>query len=92
MRTTVTLDPDTAALIRHRMRERGISFKQALNEAIRAGADENRGAPFRTATASLGVPVIDGHEFVGIVAQADVARALDDPSVGDLIEALSVGD
>ncbi len=59
MRTTVTLDPDTAALIRHRMRERGISFKQALNEAIRAGADENRGTPFRTATAPLGVPVVN---------------------------------
>jgi len=59
MRTTVTLDPDTAALIRHRMRERGISFKQALNEAIRAGADENHGTPFRTATAPLGVPVVN---------------------------------
>jgi len=59
VRTTVTLDPDTAALIRHRMRERGISFKQALNEAIRAGVDENCGAPFRTATAPLGVPVVN---------------------------------
>jgi hypothetical protein len=41
------------------MRERGISFKQAFNEAIRSGADENRGAPFRTATAPLGVPVVN---------------------------------
>lgn len=59
MRTTVTLDPDTAALIRRRMRERGIPFKQALNEAIRAGADENREVPFRTATAALGVPAVN---------------------------------
>lgn len=59
MRTTVTLDPDTAALVRRRMRERGISFKQALNEAIRAGAAEERETPFHTATARLGVPAVN---------------------------------
>jgi hypothetical protein len=37
MRTTVTLDADTEELLRRRMRERGVSFKVALNEAIRAG-------------------------------------------------------
>ncbi|MFB9578646.1 CBS domain-containing protein, partial [Streptomyces yanii] len=35
------------------------------------------------------LPVIDGHVLVGMVAQADVARALPDPVVGDLLEALS---
>ncbi len=37
MRTTVTLDPDVERLLAAAMRERGISFKQALNDAIRAG-------------------------------------------------------
>jgi hypothetical protein len=37
MRTTVTLDPDVERLIRTAMRERGISFKQALNQAARKG-------------------------------------------------------
>ncbi len=37
MRTTVTLDPDVERLIRDAMRERGISFKEALNEAVRTG-------------------------------------------------------
>jgi hypothetical protein len=37
MRTTVTLDPDVEALVRRVMRERGLTFKQAVNEAIRAG-------------------------------------------------------
>ncbi|MEZ5120179.1 MAG: hypothetical protein R2736_01150 [Solirubrobacterales bacterium] len=37
MRTTVTLDSDTRALIERAMRERGLSFKEALNDAIRAG-------------------------------------------------------
>jgi hypothetical protein len=38
MRTTVTLDPDTHALVQKLMRQRGLTFKQALNDAIRAGA------------------------------------------------------
>jgi len=37
MRTTVTLDPDVERLIRDAMRERAISFKEALNEAARNG-------------------------------------------------------
>jgi len=37
MRTTVTLDLDVERLIRSAMRERGTSFKQALNQAVRDG-------------------------------------------------------
>jgi hypothetical protein len=37
MRTTVTLDQDVAAKLRAVMRERGVSFKQALNDSVRAG-------------------------------------------------------
>jgi hypothetical protein len=37
MRTTVTLDADTRLLVERAMRERGLSFKDAVNEAIRAG-------------------------------------------------------
>jgi hypothetical protein len=58
MRTTVTLDPDTAALVQGRMREHGITFKQALNDAVRAGAGAPR-EPFRTATAELGIPTVN---------------------------------
>jgi hypothetical protein len=53
MRTTVTLDPDVEALVRRRMSERGLSFKAALNEAIRDGlastrsVDERRTPTFR---------------------------------------------
>ena len=53
MRTTVTLDPDTEQIVRRRMRERGMSFKEALNDAIRVGARQ-QAPPFRTRTASLG--------------------------------------
>jgi hypothetical protein len=37
MRTTITPDPDVQALIRTVMKERGISFKEALNTAVRVG-------------------------------------------------------
>lgn len=57
MRTTVTLDPDTAALVQRRMREHGITFKQALNDALRASVSSE--APFRTPTADLGVPLVN---------------------------------
>jgi CBS domain-containing protein len=35
------------------------------------------------------LPVLDNHRLVGIVAQADVAKALDDPQVGELLDMLS---
>jgi hypothetical protein len=37
MRTTVTLDPDVEAKLKATMRERGVSFKVAINDAFRAG-------------------------------------------------------
>lgn len=54
MRTTVTLDADTEQIIRRRMREHGVSFKEAINEAIRAGVRHTAAAPFRTEPASMG--------------------------------------
>ncbi len=35
------------------------------------------------------LPVIDGHTLVGIVALADVARALPEKKVGDLLQVIS---
>lgn len=35
------------------------------------------------------LPVIDGHDLVGIVSQADVAKNLPEDKVGDLVEAIS---
>lgn len=35
------------------------------------------------------LPVIDGHELIGMVAQADIARNLSDDKVGDLVELIS---
>jgi CBS domain-containing protein len=35
------------------------------------------------------LPVIDGTDLVGIIAQADIARNIDEEKVGDLVEAIS---
>jgi CBS domain-containing protein len=35
------------------------------------------------------LPVIDGHDLIGIVSQADLAQALDNADVGELVEAIS---
>jgi hypothetical protein len=47
MRTTVTLDPDVETLLRRLMRERGISFKEALNSAIRGELARGKRSPGR---------------------------------------------
>jgi hypothetical protein len=34
-------------------------------------------------------PVFEGHDLIGMVSQADVARNLDEEHVGELVEAIS---
>lgn len=40
IRTTLTIDDDLAALLKRRARERGASFKDVVNRALRAGLGE----------------------------------------------------
>jgi hypothetical protein len=59
MRTTLTIDSDVRLLIDRRMRERGITFKDAVNSALRDGlvqSDEHKS--FRTPTFDLGKPLV----------------------------------
>ena len=76
MRTTVTLDPDVEQLIRAAMRERAISFKEALNEAARTGLrgkDHARPRKFTQKTFRMG----QSQEFRWDKALA-IADALED--------------
>lgn len=65
----------------------------AQGEAVTIGADDDASEILRTMSEHKvrRLPVIDGHMLVGMVVQAAVARALPDPAVGDLVEALSAG-
>ena len=56
MRTTVTLDPDVAAGLKELARQRGVSFKEVLNDAVRAGlAAGTKARAYRVPTAPLGL-------------------------------------
>jgi CBS domain-containing protein len=59
---------------------------------ITIGADDDAGEILSTMASHKvrRLPVIDGHRLIGIVAVADVARALPDRPVGDLIDAISL--
>lgn len=59
MRTTVTLDPDVAVLVRRAMKERGLSFKQAVNDAIREGMNRERRQAVDFPTYDMGEPLVD---------------------------------
>lgn len=68
----MTLDPDAEQIIRRRMRERGASFKEAINDAIRAGARAADDAPrFRTATAALGEPAVNLDRALQVAADLE---------------------
>ena len=63
----------------------------AEGKPVTVGADDSVEEALRT-MAEHGVrrlPVIDGHDLVGVVSQADVARNLPEQAVGDLVEAIS---
>jgi hypothetical protein len=81
MRTTVTLDPDVDALIQKAMRERGVSFKQAVNEAIRAGLLPKSDRPrFHTRTADMGwnpaVPLDRALQLAAELEDEEIIRKL----------------
>ncbi len=60
MRTTVTIDPDTEALLKEETAKTGLSFKEVLNRSIRrslgrGGADKVRLRPLFTAPFPAGL-------------------------------------
>ena len=64
---------------------------QGDGKTVTIGADDSIEEALRTMAEHQvrRLPVIDGRELVGIVAQADVARNYDEEKVGDLVEAIS---
>lgn len=63
----------------------------AQGKPVTIGADDSIEETLDTMTqhAVRRLPVIDGHELVGIVSQADVAKNLPQDRVGRLVEAIS---
>ena len=74
----MTLDSDTEQIVRQRMTERRVSFKQALNDLVREGrglADGPR--EFRTTTRPMGRARVDldkALRIAGELEDGDVAN------------------
>jgi CBS domain-containing protein len=63
----------------------------AEGKPVTIGADDSVEEALHTMT-EHGVrrlPVIDGHDLVGVVSQADVAKHLPEDRIGELVEAIS---
>jgi CBS domain-containing protein len=63
----------------------------AGDEVVTIGADDSVEEALSTMTGAgvRRLPVIDGHDLVGMVSQADIARHLPEDKVGDLVSAIS---
>ena len=63
----------------------------AAGKPVTIGADDDAAEILRTMSQHKvrRLPVIDGHELVGIISQADIATHLQEAKVGELVEAIS---
>lgn len=72
MRTTLTLDEDLAARLKDTAHARGISFKAAVNEAIRGGLERPvRTKPYRLKVRSMGAPAVDLTKATQLASQLE---------------------
>jgi hypothetical protein len=81
VRTTVTLDPDVERLVRRAMDERGLTFKDAINEGLRAGIGPRAATEQEVAftTYDLGAPLVDvtkALQLAGELEDQELARKL----------------
>lgn len=75
MRTTVTLDSDVELKLQDLMRSRGLTFKQAINSALRSGLDLARPTAVRFDVFDLGEPQAD------LTHAGRLAAALEDEEI-----------
>lgn len=70
MRTTVTLDDDVAISLERSRAERGLTFKEALNEAVRLGLSALE-EPAAQAHAVATLPLPLGRRLIDVDSVAD---------------------
>jgi hypothetical protein len=77
MSTTDTLDSDNDAAARRLIRVRGLTFSQAVNEAIRRGLSAGSDGPaFRTPTFSMGPPRMPVGKALRLAAELEDQEAV----------------
>lgn len=76
----MTLDPDAEALVKQAMRERGISFKEAINLAVRMGLGRSGRRRFRQRSFALGfrpdIPYEKALRLAGELEDQELLRKL----------------
>lgn len=77
MRTTLTLDPDVAAMLKKEMRQQKATLKETINRALRVGLQAAPNAatppkPYRMGTLNLGKPLMN------LDSTSEVLAILDD--------------
>ncbi len=83
MRTTVTLDPDVVERLKALARRRNLSFKAALNDAVRAGLAAERGgsrpykAPARPMRLRPGLDVTRALRMADALEDEEIVRKLE---------------
>ncbi len=75
MRTTLTLDPDVAAQLERRRRERRSSLKAEVNHLLRVGLEHDHASARRAAAERFIVEPLDVGEL--LIDIDDVTAALD---------------
>lgn len=78
MRTTVTLDPDVAAMLREMMREKNLSFKEAINTAIRRGTLSQQPSQKRFKQKTYAMGIRDG---IDMTKALNIAANLEDEEI-----------
>lgn len=72
MRTTVTLDADVEAIVKQRMQQRGMSFKEVINDAIRTGMPRRPGgAAPDFPTHDMGDALVDVSKALRLAAELE---------------------
>jgi len=73
MRTTITLEPDVETLLKQAMRERGITFKDAVNQAVREGLAKPAKdvPPFKQRAFHMGAPLVDLTKALALADELD---------------------
>ena len=82
MRTTLTLDPDVAALLKKRVAKGDVTMKEAVNEAMRRGLTAEDAKPKKRYVLKPGPP--SGGYLIDINDKEALWEMLDREDYGDL--------
>jgi hypothetical protein len=82
MRTTITLDPETEALVKKAMKERDVSFKQVVNDAIKNGLAPRRRPTIDLPTHDYGPPLVNLDKATQLAGELENEEILRKMSMG----------